>query len=236
MSEEKLRDPQNPGESGSECCEKERTSSTEQTAEAADANVCCTYGANGDSVEAGKVENESCCSEDTAQGGGDGTEEQMTLPEMQQRIKEQEDALAKLEVEKKELTDRLLRLQADFDNFRRRTRAEAATLADAANAKVFVELLPVVDNLERAVAAEGADKSFRDGVALVLRQFLSTLEKMGVVPISAVGEEFDPTRHEAVMRVEATEEFPSGTVVEVLQKGYLFKDKVLRPAMVKVAG
>lgn len=232
MSEEKKLDPQNPGESGLETGENvaqenaaEKATQKHEGVEA-DANSVAVDAETVSDVSETVADSECCSSE----------EQKPTIAELEQQLREQSEALARLESEKKELTDRLLRLQADFDNFRRRTRAEAANLADAANAKVFTELLPIIDNLERAVAVEGVDKAFQEGVAMVLRQFLTTLERMGVVPIQAVGEEFDPTKHEAVMQVEATEEFPSGTVVEVVQKGYLFKDKVLRPSMVKVAG
>lgn len=148
---------------------------------------------------------------------------------------------AELEAQKEayqQLHERFLRLQAEFDNFRRRTRREADEIRQRAAEELAAALLPVVDNLERATMAaqgtDGAPKGLVDGVEMVLRQLLMELEKVGVVPIDAEGNPFDPNVHEAVAH-EETDEYPDGHVMEVLQKGYLLKDKVLRPSMVKVA-
>lgn len=165
-------------------------------------------------------------------------EKPLSEEELRELVAVQQASLDRLEQEKVELVDRALRLQADFENFRRRTREEAARVADQASEKILLELLPVLDNLERAVAfgvgSEG-EGSLLSGVKMVLRQLQDLLAKWEVRPIPAVGESFDPTRHEAIMQVEASEDYPSGTVVEELQKGYMFKGKVLRPSLVKVA-
>lgn len=133
-----------------------------------------------------------------------------------------------------ELHNRLLRLQADFDNFRRRSRQEKEELSQVVAYGVLKELLPVLDNFERALAAPGQDAAqIRTGVELVYRQLGGSMERLGVKPIAAVGAQFDPAFHEAVMRVEDAGQ-ADGLIVEELQKGYEMGGKVLRPSMVKV--
>lgn len=140
-----------------------------------------------------------------------------------------------------ELKDRYLRLAADFDNFRRRNLKERADLHNYANENLVKELLPAVDNLERAVVHGRKEEQRTDsenllqGVELTYRSLIQILVRFGVVEIEAAGKPFDPQVHEAVRRV-ATSEHAPGTVVEVYQKGYLLKDRLLRPAMVAVAG
>ncbi|MCY7486957.1 MULTISPECIES: nucleotide exchange factor GrpE [Paenibacillus] len=150
-----------------------------------------------------------------------------------------EDAeLAKAKAEAEEYQQRYLRAQADFDNFRRRTLKEKEDFAKYASAKLVTELLPVLDNFERALATEQASseaESFIKGVDMIFRQLGQVLEQEGVKPMEAVGQPFNPEFHQAVMTVD-TDEFEEGVVVEELQKGYMLKDKVLRPAMVKVSG
>ncbi len=134
-----------------------------------------------------------------------------------------------------ETTDRLKRLQADFDNFRRRTRNEKEELSAIVTQGIIADLLPVLDNFERALTS-GANQdsaALFAGVEMIYRQFRQTLAKTGLATIDAVGEVFDPQRHEAVMRI-ADDNLPDGTVAEELQKGYLVGDKVIRPSMVKV--
>lgn len=138
--------------------------------------------------------------------------------------------------EMEECQQRLLRLQADFDNFRRRSRQEREELSQVIAHGVFKELLPVLDNFERALAASVQDAGqLRTGVDLVYRQLTGILEKAGVTAIAAAGNQFDPALHEAVMRVEDAGQ-PDGLVLEELQKGYMAGGKVLRPSMVKVVG
>nr|WP_241734606.1 nucleotide exchange factor GrpE [Paenibacillus alvei] len=150
-----------------------------------------------------------------------------------------EDAeLAKAKAEAEEYQQRYLRAQADFDNFRRRTLKEKEDFAKYASAKLVTELLPVLDNFERALATEQASseaESFIKGVDMIFRQLGQVLEQEGVKPMEAVGQPFNPEFHQAVMTVD-TDEYEEGVVVEELQKGYMLKDKVLRPAMVKVSG
>lgn len=135
-----------------------------------------------------------------------------------------------------ELQNRLLRTQADFDNFRRRTRSEKEEAAKYASQNVIEQLLPVVDNFERAVSAskENQDvEALLKGLDMIYRQLGQVLEGEGVKPIEAVGQPFNPEYHHAVMQVES-DEHEAGTVIEELQRGYMLKDKVIRPAMVKV--
>lgn len=133
-----------------------------------------------------------------------------------------------------ETMERLKRLQADFDNFRRRTRQEKEDLAKVVTEGIVLQLLPVLDNFERALTTATEDAAaLRAGVEMIYRQFIQALEKMGVQPIEAAGAVFDPQYHEAIMRVEDPDR-PDNTVVEVLQKGYMVHGKVIRPSMVKV--
>lgn len=133
---------------------------------------------------------------------------------------------------------RLLRAQADFDNFRRRTQKEKEELAQYASSKLLTQLLPIVDNFERALTAasgSGDSESLAKGVDMIFRQLQGVLEQEGLKSMDTVGQPFNPEFHQAVMQVES-DEHEEGTVVEELQKGYTLKDKVLRPAMVKVSG
>jgi molecular chaperone GrpE len=146
----------------------------------------------------------------------------------------QEAENAKREAE--ETYQRLLRLQADYDNFRRRTRLEKEEIVKYASLSLVEKLLPVLDNFERALAAaqHAADlESFAKGVDMIHRQLADVLAQEGLEPIKAVGEPFNPEVHQAVMQVES-EEYDDNVVVEELQKGYKLKEKVIRPSMVKV--
>ncbi len=135
-----------------------------------------------------------------------------------------------------EMSDRYKRLQADFDNFRRRTRQEKEELSSIVAERIICELLPVVDNFERATATTATDvETLATGVQMIFRQLNNALSQLGVEPINAVGNIFDPTQHEAVMRVEDANQ-PDGTVIEELQKGYKVNGRVVRPSMVKVVG
>lgn len=134
-----------------------------------------------------------------------------------------------------ELNDRLLRLQADFDNFRRRTRQEKDEFFKYANQDLLTSLLPVIDNFERALAAnDKTDDPYAAGVNMIYKQLMEVLTKEGLAQIEAVGTEFDPNLHEAVMSVKSDEHGPN-IVIEEFQKGYKFKERVIRPSMVKVA-
>ncbi|HEY0826668.1 MAG TPA: nucleotide exchange factor GrpE [Bacilli bacterium] len=132
---------------------------------------------------------------------------------------------------------RFLRTQADFDNFRRRAKQEREEFAKYASSQLMELLLPVLDNLERALSAGKESKdpeALTKGVDMTLRQMIQALEQQGLKPMEAVGQPFNPDFHQAVMQVES-EEFEEGYVVEEIQKGFMLKDRVLRPAMVKVS-
>ena len=136
-----------------------------------------------------------------------------------------------------ELMDRILRLQADFDNYRRRTRQEQSELSAFVTQNLIKELLPIIDNFERALSSRPTDdpSGFGAGVEMIFRQLYGVLEKQGITTVDAVGSLFDPNRHEAILK-DAESDQPEGTVVAELQKGYAVGGKVIRPALVKVAG
>jgi len=136
------------------------------------------------------------------------------------------------------LQDRLLRLQAEFDNYRKRVQREREEANRQAKERVLGELPAIIDNLERALRHAGGEASagtVAEGVDLVLRQFREVLQRFGVEPIEALGAPFDPNRHEAMARVDTSGDPPDGTVVEEFRRGYLLDGRVLRPAMVAVA-
>ncbi|GEN52016.1 nucleotide exchange factor GrpE [Halobacillus faecis] len=156
--------------------------------------------------------------------------------ESEQTVVEETDELEKLRQEKEEINNRLLRLQADYDNFRRRTQKEKEADRKYRSQSLVEELIPALDNFERALQVEvdgDAAKNFANGMKMVYDQFKAALEKEGVEEIPAEGEEFDPHMHQAIMQVE-DENYESNIVVEELQKGYRLKDRVIRPSMVKV--
>lgn len=150
-----------------------------------------------------------------------------------------EERIALLEAEKAEIKDRMLRIAAEFENWKKRARKDQTDGEARAKETVLRDLLEVVDNLERATASfadgkEGDIKSVRDGVDLVLRQFRSKLERYQVKPLESVGQAFDPRLHEAISQAPSPDAKP-GSILHELQKGYTIGDKLLRPAMVVVA-
>jgi len=174
-----------------------------------------------------KKENSS--SEPSLDGGETNGVTSGLATELQTRVEE-------LEQENKELTARLLRLQADFDNYRKRMRAEKETLEENANFNFIKKLLPVMDNLDRASSSSTeAKEAIAEGLALISKQFMGILEKEGVTPMDCQGKPFDPYYHEAVTQENSPDHAP-GTVIEEIQKGYLMKGKVLRISMCRVSG
>ena len=146
----------------------------------------------------------------------------------------------KLRAERDALLDRLARLQAEFDNARKRAVREQQDFREFAAADVIKNFLPILDSFERALKAGGDSNSnsnsndFRNGIELIYRQFQDALQKIGVQPIVSVGQAFDPRVHEAVEMVD-TSEVPDHHVLDELQRGYRYKERLLRPAMVRVA-
>ena len=146
----------------------------------------------------------------------------------------QESELQKVKAERDALLDRLARMQAEFDNARKRASKEQQDYRDYALADAMKSLLPVIDSFERALQVKSGRDDLRNGVELIYKQLQAVLNKLSVTPIVAQGELFDPRYHEAIEMVDTTEA-PDHQVIEELQRGYKFKDRLLRPAMVKVA-
>ena len=161
--------------------------------------------------------------------------------ETKETAAEKKGAFGKKKKDKKDeqiedLNDRLKRQMAEFDNFRKRTEKEKAQMFDMGARTIIEKILPVIDNFERGLAAvpeEQKDDAFVTGMDKVYKQMLTELDAIGVKPIEALGKEFDPDLHNAVMQVES-EEYEPGTVAQELQKGYTYKDNVVRHSMVAV--
>ena len=166
------------------------------------------------------------------------SEEKAAKPEVKEKKERKSKAQAELEKVKAELeskNDLLLRTAAEFDNFKKRTERERLTVAEFAKANIIKELLPILDNIDRAESLE--DKSGEDyikGIEMIVKQFCSLSEKLGIKEVAQVGDSFDPNCHEAVMHIE-DETLGENVIAEVLQKGYKIGDTVIRHAMVKVA-
>lgn len=147
-----------------------------------------------------------------------------------------EETVNPVEQELEETKNRYLRCLADFDNYKKRTAAEREQFAQFANEAIVSDLLPIVDGLKRALDAAAAAKMAEEmlkGIALVKKQFEDTLGKHGLKEIEAVGQTYDPNLHEAILQKE--ESGPAGIVIEEMQKGYLFRGRVIRPSMVIVS-
>lgn len=182
-------------------------------------------------------------SEETAEpiAGNEGAEE----GEAAESKADKKAAKKKLKADKKqdalkekveELEDRVKRQMAEFDNFRKRTEKEKTAMFETGAKSVIEKILPVVDNFERGLATvpeEEKNSPFAEGMEMIYKQLISELEKMEVKPIPAVGEEFNPEFHNAVMQVES-EEYESGVIAQELQKGYTYRDSVVRHSMVAV--
>jgi molecular chaperone GrpE len=156
-------------------------------------------------------------------GTASGTADSATTPEIEQ-----------IRAERDELRDMLLRRQAEFDNFRKRTERERSEYLQWAGMEAVKDLLPVLDDFERAMRVEGGNPDYVKGVEMINTRMLNTLKKLGLEPIESTGKPFDPQLHQAIERVE-TADAEDGTVLGEFQRGYNFKGKLLRPAMVRVA-
>jgi molecular chaperone GrpE len=161
--------------------------------------------------------------------------EEQASEQQQDQISE---IIAKKEEEINELNNRFLRLNADFQNYKKRAEKERADVYQFGNEKIVTDLLPILDNLERANSSANEESSAGDsiakGVEMVMQQFRDILKKHGVEEIQSIGEEFDPNLHHAVMQ-EDHPEYESNQVMDVFQKGYTLNGKVIRPSMVKVS-
>ena len=169
-------------------------------------------------------------------GEGDASGQEARVTQIEAELAGERAAKEAALRERDELYDRWLRLQAEFDNYRKRTRRELEESKAKGAEELVVKLLPVIDNLERALnaAGSGASSGLLEGVKMIHRQFLSTLEEIGVTPIDAVGKPFDPNLHEAIA-YEESDAYPDGVVMEELARGYALRGRALRPSMVKVA-
>ena len=155
----------------------------------------------------------------------------------EEKEEEQESALEKAKAEAAQHHDRWMRLAAEFENFRKRSSRQFAELVQSANERLVAQLLPVLDNFERALDHQGDEEtldSFRKGVEMIFGQLQNVLETEGLKPLDSVGKPFDPDVHDAMMQIES-KEHESGTIVEEVEKGYTLNDRVLRHAKVVVS-
>ncbi len=200
---------------------------TEEKASQADGEVNADKGAEADDVaqDAAKAE--------TAQESKEASKEEKKEKKKKEKTDKKQEAL-KEKIE--ELEDRVKRQMAEFENFRKRTEKEKTAMFETGAKSVIEKILPVVDNFERGLAAVPEDEKgggFAQGMEMIYKQLMTELENMDVKPIPAVGEEFNPDFHNAVMQVES-EEFETGVVAQELQKGYTYRESVVRHSMVAV--
>ena len=183
-----------------------------------------------DEAEAGTAEEAptDAAAAAAAEGSPEGTEEAGESADDDAKLHE------KLEADLAEKDAQMLRLRADFDNFRRRSAKEREELAAVVTQGILTDMLPLLDNFERALSAEGSDlESFRAGVSMIYKQMQEALAKNGLEAIDTAGKKFDPTFHQAVMRVQDPEK-EDEMIEQELQKGYMVKGRVIRPSMVQV--
>ena len=183
-----------------------------------------------------EIDEAEAAQEDAAEGSEEEAPEQVAAADaaMQEEIEALKGQVDGLNKDLQEKKDRLLRLQADFDNFRRRSAKEREEISAVVTQNFCKDMLPLLDNVERAMAAETKDvEAFQKGVEMIFTQFQEILKKNGLEHIEAVGQKFDPNFHQAVMRVEDPEK-EDDTVAQELQKGYMVKGRVIRPSMVQV--
>ncbi len=182
--------------------------------------------------EASEADTGGAVSEEAAESETEGAKDKKADKKKAKADKKQDALKEKIE----ELEDRVKRQMAEFDNFRKRTEKEKSLMFETGAKSVIEKILPVVDNFERGLASvpeEEKDKGFVQGMEMIYRQLMTELENMDVKPILAVGEEFNPEFHNAVMQVES-EEYESGVIAQELQKGYTYRDSVVRHSMVAV--
>lgn len=197
-------------------------------------------GESGDSAEDRSQEDGPAEEQDSEASEGSEEEEQQDTQDKKEKKRhfiKTEKKEDKLKEQLNELNDKVVRQMAEFDNYRKRTEKEKQAMFETGAKSVIEKLLPVVDNFERGLAAleEGAERTpFEEGVLMTYKQLMTELEKLEVKPLDAVGKEFDPNFHNAVMHVD-DESLGENIVVEELQKGYTYRDSVVRHSMVKVA-
>lgn len=218
-----------------EAVEEAKKAAAEKAQEEADENPDACKSDAEDAEDKESAEGEKDEGEDAAGAGpGEGDAEEKKTGKKFFGKKDKKD---KKDEKIEELTDRLTRQMAEFDNFRKRTEKEKSQMYEIGAKDVVEKILPVVDNFERGLNAakdSAQDDPFVQGMEMVYKQLMTALEGIGVKPIEAVGKEFDPEFHNAVMHVDDAE-LGENVVVEELQKGYLYRDSVVRYSMVKVA-
>ncbi|OOB76778.1 MAG: nucleotide exchange factor GrpE [Epulopiscium sp. Nuni2H_MBin003] len=161
-------------------------------------------------------------------------EEEIQEEEIQEEEIQEEEEIVAEESKQDSNLEKLQRLMAEFDNYRKRTEKEKAQVYDMALSGIVTEMLGTLDNFERALQQETSDKAFYEGVMMIYKQLVGVIEKIGVTAIETVGKEFDPNFHNAIFHVE-DETVGKNTIIEEMQKGYIYKEKVLRHSLVKVA-
>lgn len=234
--EEELKDM--PG-SEKECEADSDTSEKEEREADSDISDSAECEADSDTLENGEREADSDTSDNGECETDGGTTEAREDQPAKKIFKKQSKADKKTEGYKEQiaqLEDKVKRQLAEFENFRNRTEKEKQAMFETGAKSVIEKILPVVDNFERGLATVPEDKRedpFVDGMNRIYKQMLAELENIGVKPIEAVGQEFDPNLHNAVMQVE-NEEYESGVIVQELQKGYTYRDSVVRHSMVSV--
>lgn len=185
----------------------------------------------------------SGCDDSESRGRDSGKKKKVTGLDSEEKktgesLKKLKVKLKAAEEESKQTYDRLLRVSAEFENYKKRSSREIDEFRKFANESLIKEMLPVVDNLERAITSSGDDENTNtcivEGVDMTLKEILRIFEKFGVKPIESLGKTFDPCFHQAVMQ-EETGKHPENTVLKELQKGYMIHDRLLRPAMVVVS-
>ena len=157
-----------------------------------------------------------------------------TKPEKKKKANKKDEEITRLQAELDAKNDLLIRTAAEFDNFKKRTERERAGVAEFAKAGLIKQLLPILDNIDRAATADHGSEDYIKGIEMIVKQFEAIADKLGIVEVAKAGDSFDPNFHEAVMHVD-DDTLGENVIAEVLQKGYKLGDTVVRPAMVKVA-
>lgn len=165
---------------------------------------------------------------------GESKAENETKTEKKERKSKKDLELERLKAELEKTQDLLKRTAAEYDNYKKRTDREKSSIAEYAKAELIKKLLPIIDNVERASAADKESPDYIKGIEMIVKQFENMAQDINIVEVAHEGDNFDPNFHEAVMHIE-DENYGENVIVEVLQKGYKFGETVIRPAMVKVA-
>lgn len=239
--EKRKEDHISGAEETAEAEETARAEETPETEETAQAETAAEPGETAQAETAAETEEtaeaeETEQSEETLEGGEPGDAGNRAEKRAAKKQARQDKKTDVLKEQIAQLEDRVKRQMAEFENFRRRTDREKQAMFETGARSVIEKILPVVDNFERGLATvpeEQKEDPFVDGMNRVYRQLLTELDNIGVKPIEAVGKEFDPSLHNAVMQV-ASEEYESGVVAQELQKGYTYRDSVVRHSMVAV--